>query len=497
MLKDIIRNTTKYKFELLLICLLLPLYLIKHATSLDWGDDFAGYILQAYHHNNTAFTPAIENYLYNPDYFIYAPERYPPFYPFILWIFSRITHSQFSNYAQLNTTILLFWAVSVYVFLKREYKVSALIAAILLAYFPFIIELKNEILSDFLFSFLIIISILFHKENKNNKNLYFILSGIFACLAFLTKSLGIFLPITFILISIINWQGIKALLLYYAGFFVCLISGLLLFEWKEFQNLIFFSKIAQHISTYDALISNMNLYTDLVNYFPINFSNKYSFLIKWIYASLTTMGLIGVLLSFKKKSEADLYFRSLFMLIFIFPNSRQGLRYLLPLFPFFIMYIFQGFQAALSNHEKVKTAFKITITAALVIILYKPVISAGLNKKINSSDSLDQNTTTKPLIDFLKTTVSENETICFKKARAIVLYTNKKCFANNIEHSLSDTQKEMQKYKPDYFITGNLDLLYNPALDNFIKTHSLGFDTVFKNSNYTVLKWKKTSTPGL
>ena len=94
------------------------------------------------------------------------------------------------------------------------------------------------------------------------------------------------------------------------------------------------------------------------------------------------------------------------------------------------------------------------------------------------------------MFDFLRTEVKEDETICFKKARAIVLYTNKKCFANNIEYKLEETELEMKKFNPTYFVTGNLDILYNPALENYIKENQSKLDTVFSNENYNVLKWK-------
>jgi hypothetical protein len=103
---------------------------------------------------------------------------------------------------------------------------------------------------------------------------------------------------------------------------------------------------------------------------------------------------------------------------------------------------------------------------------------------------LQNNATTKPLLLFLKNEVAADEVICFKKARAIVLYTNKKCFANNIEYTIEETELEMKKFNPTYFVTGNSDVLYNPALENYIKENKSKLDTVFSNENYNVLKWK-------
>jgi hypothetical protein len=490
MLKNISSIIKSYSVELLLLLTLLPLLFLHLPLALDWGDDFAGYLLQALNHRNNTSNASIENYLYNKDYFIYAPERYPPLYSYSLYLYGKITKPGVSNYLFLNSLILVLWSFAIYVFVKNKNRFSAFIAAILVAYFPFILELKNELLSDFLFCLLALTSILFHINNGKARNppFYFI-SGFIACLAFLTKSLGVFLPISLLTIALINSYKPKHILSYFSGYAICIICGLLLFEWKEFQNLIFFSRIAQNISIIDVVKDNLNIYTVLIKYYPQNFSTY--FLIEWIYIILFAMGLLGTVSSLKKiKQPIYIYFWVLFSFIIIFPNSKQGLRYLLPLLPFLVLLIFDGFRLAFLNSPNLKTAFKIIVPVLLITLLYKPTIALTSIDKINDSTILSNHPTSKALFDFLRTEVKEDETICFKKARAIVLYTNKKCFANNIEYKIEETELEMKKFNPTYFVTGNLDVLYNPALENYIKQNKSKLDTVFSNKNYNVLKWK-------
>lgn len=490
MLKNISSIIKSYSVELLLLLTLLPLLFLHLPLALDWGDDFAGYLLQALHHQKTGLKPDIQNYLYNKDYFIYAPDRYPPVYSFLLYLWGKIAPHGLSNYLLLNALIVLLWSYTIFHFTKAENNLSAFLAAILVAYNPFVIEMKNELLSDFLFCQLVLLSILSHIQ-KQRKFIFLFISGFAACLAFLTKSLGIFLPISFAFAMLFDEKRFKNLIGYFWGYISALSLALIIFEWKEFQNLLFFSRIAQHISTIDVIKDNLNIYTELIKYYPANFSSQYHFLIKWIYSIVFTMGLIGALLSIKKINQPKyVYFWVLFSLILIFPNSRQGLRYLLPLMPFFVLLVFDGFRLAFASTPKLKIFFKLSITAALIVILYKPTLVLCSTNKIDESELLQNNATTKPLLLFLKNEVAADEVICFKKARAIVLYTNKKCFANNIEHNLEQIQKEMSDFKPKYFITGNLDVLHNHALEKFISYNQHSLDTVFSNSNYNVLKWR-------
>ena len=333
----------KYLPVIFLIGTAFLFHLLTLFSGHDWGGDFAQYIAQA--RNIATGKPFGESgYIYNPDNPI-APITYPPV--FSLLLVPVYMYFGLNLYAMKMVILLavMFLLIAFYGFCSGRLTspLSRLGAVGLVAFSPWIWDVHHKINSEilfmaFLYASLFLIDKLEREDKDETRRLVLaIITGGVIYLACGTRSVGILLIPALIASNLLRMRRIDRTTviatLVFGGFYLA-------------QNIFF------HADKSYMAYSPFHL----ENFFP-NLEGYYvtmrgywgeGFTIPARKATLLITGLLataGFLASFRRKcSTAEIYLLLYLGVIFSY-DAMVGVRYLLPVIPLYIMYVFCGIEA--------------------------------------------------------------------------------------------------------------------------------------------------------
>src|SRR6266853_6922701 len=123
-----------------------------------WGDDFAMYI---HHAKNLAYGNAYADtgYIYNPHYPDLGPRAYPPLFPLVLAPVYKIMGLELGAMKVLDILLFLVFLFLLYLLFRPELPFGYLLAILtVLALNPYIWALKDQVISEFLFLLLMVVT---------------------------------------------------------------------------------------------------------------------------------------------------------------------------------------------------------------------------------------------------------------------------------------------------------------------------------------------------
>jgi hypothetical protein len=155
-----------------------------------------------------------------------------------------------------------------------------------------------------------------------------------------------------------------------------------------------------------------------------SYDNWSKVIIKVTESSSLIFMLIGLVTVMRKKLEVyTLFYLLVFVMMLLLPVY-QGLRYMLPIVPFFLLYMYHGLKVCFT--QVISTTYlKGTIIVGTILYL-----SAGATHISKLSDPPDWNmytTQDSVAFDYLSKNIEDHEIIAFAKPRALSLYTGKRC----------------------------------------------------------------------
>lgn len=207
---------------------------------------------------------------------------------------------------------------------------------------------------------------------------------------------------------------------------------------------VYFSKLSQ--LSLSRIIFDIKYYFFLPSrFFPFLFLNLQGYGFEYnkfslvIYAVMLLFLFIGIL---KNVKEDYLFF--LYMLItmpvIMFFSSRQGLRLLIPILPFFLYFLFKGLSKISLSFEIFdnRNPFKLGIvhlfSAGLIIISFVYTVhSAYQNITFNKTNVIagPYSDDSVKLFNYIKANTNKNEAVIFYKPRTMFLFAERKSFALN------------------------------------------------------------------
>ena len=441
--KNLIKPTGKI-YYIILLTIILSVFLINSMSFKEghnWGGDFPQYIAQAKSLNDGTIDKLIENSTFRyekSDSILLAPKLYPWGFPILL---APIYHLFGFNIFAMKFFVNLFFLFSIAtIFLILKGKVTdiqhILIIAIV-AYNPYFFHFKEHILSDIpflffsLFSIFLIQQFIIKKEFLFNEMFSYLLIGIFMFISYSIRVNGIILLPCLCLAQILEYENpikehgrkyltvLKYLIPYIAFAVFILIIGTILPRESTYAD--YFALI-----TLKGIFSNVIYYAKLLGHF---FSTLIPNSGNIIYLITIPFAILG--LSEKIKTDYLYVAFSIFTVcIFILAPGRDGLRYLFPIIPFYLYFLFSGINKLnfVLSVKDIKIDLGLMIGIPLILLFFL-TISVDIYKQYNMKDNIMPGPHQKDsieLFNYISLNTTKDSILIFDKPRVMTLYTDRK-----------------------------------------------------------------------
>lgn len=476
----------------------------------DWGGDFALYLRQAqslldgtteellafnaFSMNNSSLGPPS-----NPQI---GPHLYPWGFPLLL---SPVVAIAGFNIMLTKLYIIMFFLLSLlacyYLFIPHLGRGYSLMLVALLAFNPFLLDFSNIIISDIPFLFFCLLSLIFvekalgYRSYFFNKAVTYVLTGFLILFAFLIRTNGI------VLLGVL---GIGHLMRWYQPLRTQF-RNTLQKEWKELLPYISFAGFmilfklwlpggdGSHLEflkqiTPGKLAWNILYYLEI----PVEFYSGLVFPMLWYGMSMPFL-VLGIWHGRKRMPDVlYLVFCAASMVIFILWPPVQGLRFIFPLLPFYIYFIFKGLQylkKSFSNYEGKKITDFIVLYSALLGVLFIYTSSSVALKNFPERQMIEGPYTpaSQEVFAFVEKETEPRDIIVFFKPRVLSFMAKRQ--------SLRITYlDEIKAGKGDYL------LYYKPVdfgqlLGEEYKVLKSVLSPVFENEEYVLYNLKEWSVP--
>jgi hypothetical protein len=305
----------------------------------DWGDDFSMYIRHA--QNLARGAPYAETgYIYNPHNPAVGPKTYPPGFPVLLAPIVKVFGGALGP---MKVLIVATLAASLLLLLPlfRSVLPSPYLEALILifGFSPVVWELKDHVLADLPFLFFLLASLAcFTHEAADGpvrrRLAYGVVTGFLAYGAYATRVLGVLLVPTFLAHDLLRRRRVGITAAAACAVFV-LLAGVQYTAWLRDRS--YFDQLAvtaaslgQNLVTYGRALSDL-------------WANGYSDGARGALF-LTTSGLAAV--GFAQSLRSGAGWREVFPLVYVAAviawPSYQGIRFLIPVIPFYLFYCLLG-----------------------------------------------------------------------------------------------------------------------------------------------------------
>jgi hypothetical protein len=458
----------------------------------NWGDDFALYVSQAISLVEGTTNTLFETNKFAMDYSdrLTGPYLYPVGTPLSL---APVIKLFGVNFYAMKMIMLLFWAGSLYVIytffkLRTDSNKIAAFITICFGLHPQMVIQSDIIGSDIPFLFFTFLFFVWLQKNSV-KNPYLFYAQL-VCIIFVSyvfRSTGIlFLP----LLSFYQLQQRKAysiqkniLLL---GFpyllFLLLSKGLSLLykvdsgSYLHYLLLTNLPTILQNIWYYIKLFATypLNLWELATPFLPsfwgIQIISGFVYIISLL---LFGFSLYGIYSSFKKNMDLIL-FTVIVMGVFIIWPSKQGYRFIIPLLPVYLYFLWIGC-------IQIKNLYNNFIVRSLPLLMVSTIAVSGLIcviqfRFIKNTDAI-HNKESKELYTFIKSHTDTTDILCFFKPRALRLETGR-----NAIRQYSDEQSLIRS-KANYYISYRTPIIHYATLQ-----------LVFRNADFAVYRINRPAT---
>jgi hypothetical protein len=172
------------------------------------------------------------------------------------------------------------------------------------------------------------------------------------------------------------------------------------------------------------------------------------------------------------------------IVILVFP-AYQGFRYLLPIYPFVIVYIILGAKSIKLNNGIIN---EYLLSLIIIILLYSNYYE-GINNVIKSQIKVKagpQTAYSKEAFDYIKKNTDINSTFVFVKPRVLALYTSRKSIGVGLGKNMQEMDEKFSEVGVDYLLT--LEDLQNMTFDKYIEYYGSELELVWENERFKMYK---------
>ena len=426
----------------------------------DWGGDFALYIAHAINISNG--TPyADTGFIFNPLEPFMSPKSYPPVYPLFLAPVYKLFG--LNLYAMKIAGILVFAVFLLlfyhYVSNRLESPAAQVMVVASMAFSPWFWEAKDRILPDFIFILFLYSSIMLmdrmYAERKTGLQQYLVAVGVglIVYLLYGTRSLGmLIIPALFFhdiirrrLISRTTLIVTTVFALFYFSQNAFLQTDQSYFESfkaanSEAEETVGHTvpKDAASVGVFAIIKSNIKVLTNRIPRKLYNYGRIMS--TYWyvgdsvipgrvLFSVMTTLAIAGFLgFIIKSPSVGDFFILTYVIVLLVVPFEQS--RYMLPLVPLYMLYIFHGAdkikQLAIKRGAGLSCSFASTLPVVVFAIIagsyvttYSMSYAEDFARGVEGNDS-------RELFDFIRENTPEDSIFVFHRPRPIALFTGRR-----------------------------------------------------------------------
>jgi len=397
----------------------------------EWGDDFASYIMQG----QSILNGSMDEFVQRNAFTIYessfqiGPVAYPWGYPLILTpaLLLKGVHP-----LTLKLPGLFFFAsflICFYLLIKEHFsKITGWLLLSVFAFNPKLIKFLDQILSDIPFLFMIVLGLLLisHLDGSRRSWKDYVVIG--ACIfgAFFVRTTGVILLASFIVYQALRFirepiHGKSIIIDTFVS--VSTFVALWLISSSIFPNGqgSYFDQLKD--LNYQGFAENIKIYFYL-------FASFFGDGTIWTY--LYYVLVVSFLIGAWQNRSSDLHliiFFSLYLFAMLLWPERQGLRFIFPLLPIFVYFVFQGMEGVVRLlPESYGGIFQLATRVFWLIAIGIFLISSGklaystLKEERKINGPFDPFST--DVYTFIKTETAPDSVIVFHKPRAMRLFTN-------------------------------------------------------------------------
>ena len=443
----------KTKEILLIIGFLLGIYLIIVFFSLskghNWGDDFAQYLLQS----NSLLTGTVNSYIQGTLFtnqnspFSHSPTTVPWGFPIVLLPFINIFNQNILGLKFVN--VLAYSAFLIILYKWSSLRLSKLASILVLLFFaisPTFIQFHNQVITDLFFLLCSMMSLLLldvYNSRPDKKLLFGILLGFSIFYASFTRTNGYFLlaalafsQIVPLIQKIVNKKKLDFTQVFvhiipYLIFALCyLIQDVLLPNFKETAQ-----SVIDRVSI-DIILTN-------IHYYFWQLSGIFSDLLfsKIIYIITLPLVVLGVIVSRKSLSSwSVIIYATITLGLYVCYPGLQGIRYLFPIIPIYIVYIAHGISKIAAFLRAKKAGFVSICLAFIFSLMVTQYVIADINYAIRNitADRIELEGPYSPnsieMFDYIQNNTNSDSVIVFFRPRAMRYISGRNSvFANTCE----------------------------------------------------------------
>jgi hypothetical protein len=438
----------------------------------SWGDDFIIYLAQA----KALLYGGINDIIYKQQLIVHlsgvkhGPVLYPWGYPVFLSFVQYFFGDNFFAYKMINVAVILATCFAIRLLLGTGKK-DIFILFLLIGMNPFLFDYKNEINADILFMCFTTWGMYYVKRSIDNWNKEFSLAdsavtGLAFFLCSFVKAAGVIVPVVYLFSA-----------------------AIIIFKNKQFFNNNIYKNLAVVFAVYLILIFTINkllpgYFSDYVSYYNIkaiisataaNFINYIIEIRSFIYNSNVylyffstlvsgILFVIGVNFNYRRYYYIVLLFIFTFCVVFITPYY-GGVRYLLPILPFYFLFCFMGAEY-LHNHSSKRVSFIGLILPLILVFCFLVNDIQYLFEKNDHRHTKDGAFSKKAIefYNFIERETTAKDTLIFFKPRLLTFFTNRissvyydsvpiqngKFRYLTIYRNLNSDKKELQSILPDH-----------------------------------------------
>ena len=433
------------------------------------------------------------NYVYNVDTALYGPKAYPPVFPIMLAPVIAIWGINLKALKFIGVICFLaFLIYYIYKIIPKNFPlIHRICLIILVGFYPVFAHQMNTIMSDIPFLAICTISLVMVNDHINSitenhkENLAKIfMTGFVIYLAYGTRSIGLCLLPTIFFLDIFRNKTISrsTILILLTALLLIFLQSIIITETSSYLD-----QLPKSFDGWITILSN-----SLVYYFSCLtylFQFKSQILQDVVFLIILEFSLISIINQIKNGiTSIELFSLFYFGYLLLWP-SFQGLRFLLPIIPFYFLYFLEGFQFVSSKCKKVTTWIpKIAPFFLLACILFYNF--QGFSNTYSNQTTEIEKPETQGLFDAVRSQTKSNDLIVFFKPRVLALYTNRKSVAVAVPTPNKNTFERMKDLGVTYVIVRNNYLIeYQPEMTQFILQNFQYFQLVYHNSEFQMFRF--------
>ena len=482
---------------LVLVALLLPLFYVNVKDSHDWGDDFAQYFIQA--RNILEHRPQTDNGLvFDRQTGEYALQAYPVGFPLILagaWF--CFGDSIIVSSLVLSVFFFGFGIVCFFYFRKYFSQALSILLVLVIIYNPVILRFKKEVLSDVPFSFFLILGVLLFNSERKSKS-HYLLTGIVWGFALSIRGIGAslfaasFIYILHVSVRMISKKGTQdefftavkkvPVVSVYALAFYLLLNAILL-PIPSAGILGFYADAMRGVDFSKWMVLNFEYYYHVFLNFFSTMGGRFLWLSTFTKYLMLVLIPAGIIVAwYRKPNFDDWLFIAYILVLFMYPYLGGGFRFLVPVLPFLMKYIFRAF-LALMEWLKIKSAKPALIFLAVIILQYFP----GIVDQVKSMDLQESGPQRRPAVetfDFIHH-LPEDAVVVFLKPRALSFYSGRRAAYVTRSISQEDLPELFNRMHAHYFLVcDESDEVNDVLLKKFVEDHKTELKLIYQDSQF-------------